>query len=263
MQVPARPGGAAAVDSHPRGPLERPLTDRSPLHEVFQRLGRPHDAADLHCVVAWITLRLFDDGGAQIGEIHVHHEADLRANRDRLLFSRPSRGPSKIYGRDGRSVFAEMHGMPWPSLKQEATEELQLFGLLLRMPWLLADSDQFVVKSHGDHTVNGRAMVRLRIERRPDGSGVSTPGTGEKPQDRFDLICPKGRMEPVEVHMRLAATGATTVVRLSDYKSYGAVRIPTRRVFLSADGYRRMEMQITRLDTGLDLPRTQFRPQQR
>ena len=196
----------------------------------------------------------------------MHLVADLRARRDRLLFARPSRGPSKIYGRDGESVFADKHEMPWPSLERPAREELEVFGLLLRLPWLFADSDRFVVKSRdNDYTLNGRAMVRLRIERRPGAGHVpaAAGGKSQEPRDRFDLICPRERMEPVELHMRLAATGATTVIHLLDYKSYGGVRIPTRRVFMGENGYRRMEMQITRLDVGLDLPRAQFRPHRR
>ena len=259
MQPPARPGGAAG------GLAEHsPLADRGSLHDVFQQMGQPQDLIDLRCVVAWISLKMFDHRGAELGEILVHHEVDLRARRDRLLFSRPSRGPTKIYGRDGPSVFAEMHEMPWPSLESEAAEETGVFGLLLRMPWLFADSDRFVVKSRDDdYIVNGRAMVRLRVERRPETGGMSRRDGANKPQDRFDLICPKKRMEPAEVHMCLAATGATTVVRLLDYKSFGGVRIPTRRIFLGEDGHRRMEMRITRLDTRLDLPRSQFRPHRR
>ena len=140
-RVPARPGGPGTPNTNPRGPLERPLADSSLLNDVFQQVGRPDDVAQLQCVVAWMTVKLFDHRGMELGELQVHHEADLRHERDRLLFSRPSRGPDKIYGRDGRSVFAERHGMAWPSLESKAREELEIFGLLLRMPWAFADSD--------------------------------------------------------------------------------------------------------------------------
>jgi hypothetical protein len=262
-QVPAQPGGSGTPGTTPRGPLERPLADRSILRDVFQQVGRPEDLARLQCVVAWMTVKLFDHSGTELGELQVHHEADLRCTRDRLLFSRPSRGPDKIYGRDGRSVFAERYGMAWPSLVPKAREELELFGLLLRMPWAFANSDQFVVKSRDDdYIVNGRAMVCLRMERRPGATGMGVVGDS-KPQDRFDLICSKSNLEPVEVHMRLEATGATTVVHLSDYKSYRGVHIPTRRVFMSENGYRLMEMRISRMDVCQDLPQAQFRPHQR
>jgi len=264
-QVPAQPGGSgtAITDPNPRGPLERPLAGRGLLRDVFQQVGRPEDFARLQCVVAWMSVKLFDHRGTELGQFTVHHEADLRCGRDRLLFSRPSRGPDKIYGRDGRSVFAERHGMAWPSLEPKAREELEAFGLLLRMPWAFADSDRFVVKGRDDdYTVNGRAMVRLRIERRPGSDRMRDAGA-DKRQDRFDLICSKNRMEPVEVHMRPAASGATTVVQLSGYKSYRGTRIPTQRVFMSENGYRLMEMRITRMDVGQDLPQSQFRPHQR
>ncbi len=146
--------------------------------------------------------------------------------------------------------------MAWPSLEPRAREELDAFGMLLRIPWVLADADRFVAEGRDeDYTVNGRSMVRLRFERRAQGAVEGT--------DRFDLICPKSRMEPEEVHMQLAATGATILVRLTDYKVYGGIRIPTRRVFLNERRRPLMEMRITRLDFGQDLPRWLFKPHNR
>ena len=57
------------------------------------------------------------------------------------------------------------------------------------------------------------------------------------------------------------AAQASQVVELRDYRNFGGVRLPTRRIFLGPLGHPQMEMVISRMDVGQRLPKAQFQPQ--
>ena len=232
------------------------------MEDLFSALGSPRDLIDLRCAIASAEVSLFNHRGTRLARFTIHHEADLRqVRRDRLLFSFPQKGPGRIYGRDGVTVFAELHGMPWQALEKKAQEELELLGLLLRSPWIFDDPRHFVVLGRDDRfSWHGKEKVRYRIERRRPGDQVG-PSTSEDQVDRFDLICPRDRHEPEALHIRFAGQQAVKIIELSDYRSFGSVRIPTRRTFLGPRGGRMMEMVLRRVDVRQDLPATQFRPQ--
>ena len=49
-------------------------------------------------------------------------------------------------------------------------------------------------------------------------------------------------------------------IKLLDWREFGSVRLPARRVFLAPDGTRALELVITQLDSRQSLPEALFRP---
>ncbi len=246
------------------GQAQAPDAKDSPLLKIFRHLGGVEDMRDLEGVVAQINLSLLDHRGGELGAMSIVHEADMQLpDRDRLHFAGAAVTDGKIYGRDGQAVYAEMHGIAFQSLEQEARQELEIMGLLLRFPWAFADATRFVVYPAQDISLAGRGYKRVRVERLPAaGREQLGPQPNQSQVDRFDLICTPERMQPAQLHITLAATGITQVVELRDYRSFGSVRLPTRRIFIGPTGHQQMEMVISRLDVGVRLPKAQFQPQQ-
>jgi hypothetical protein len=248
------PGGfpRAATRSAERGSAD---TD-SPLAPVFRRVGYPGDAGDLGCVVARVETTVFDHRGAALAETRAFHEADLAApDRDRLLLA-----GDRIYGRDGGAVFAVQHHVAFPSLEEEARDELELMGLLLRLPWAFADRSRFVVMPAERLEARGRPAVRFRIEARAPGDEVVGPAPGPRGIDRFELWCDPETMEPRLLSVARGATGSQRTFRLLDYQTFGGVRVATRREVEAGGGAPARVMVLAQLDVRQQLPRAQFQP---
>ncbi len=254
---PAAPRGESVTLEKPTTELARgrandnPLGLDSPLRDVFRRVGQPADLQDLGGVIAWYQFIVRDHRGGELINREVTHEADMRfPDRDRLLL--PGR---KIYGRDGRAVYAELHRLPMPSYEEEAAEELELFGLLLRAPWSFADDGRFRIQPQSHITVGNQRLLRIEVERVPPENAKA-----DAPQDRFEILCDPHSMDPVEIRYTLASTRATRRIQLTQYQRVGGVRIPMRRVVTDELGNPSLEWSILRFDSKQQFPRSQFRP---
>lgn len=241
----AEPGGLAPLDRTTSEPAPA-VPAVSPLLPVFRAVGTPADAATLSGVRASLRATLLDHRGATVGERTLVHEADLAgAARDRLVLA-----GDRIYGRDGQSVFAHYRNLAFSGLEEEARDELDWFGLLLRTPWVFADGAEFAVSPREEMLWNGRPMSRFRItgrrSARPDG---------------YELWCEPDTGEPRMLVLHPADPQARACrVRLLDFRSFGNVRIPMRRVVEAADGGRRLEIEITDLQWGETFGPRHFAP---
>lgn len=232
-----------------------PMRLGSPLREVFTRQGYPSDMRELGGVLAWYRFTLRGHNGAVIGSREVEHHADMRrADRDLLKMS----SGQKTYGRDGASVFAYLDRMRMESYEDEARDELELLGLLLRFPWGFADGERYVVGEKQYLTVAGQAMVLIPI-RAKRSIDASLPGASV---DRFEILCAADSMEPRELRYTLAATGQSRRLRFSEYRQVGGVRIPFRREFLDGVGSPSLILEILSMDHGRDVSAVDFRPLQ-
>ena len=246
-----RPPGPGPAPAHV--PLESPLLD------LFRVVGRPADLRELGSVVVRARVHVRDHRGAELATRELFHEADLTvADRDRLVLP-----DDRIYGRDGAAVFAQFHRLAWPSLEQEAREELELLGLLLRLPWVFADPERWTLLPPEHVLVSGRRWLRVRVESRVGDGAAIGPLPEPEPADRFELWCEPASMQLAEVRYRLAGSSAVRIVRLSEWRQVGAVRMPARRTLLGADGVPRLEIELLSIDVRQPLPSTHFRPPMR
>lgn len=259
--APAKPrplaGGASSQDpvATPASTPSPTLDLRSALLDVFQRIGHPADLAALGGVSVRVQVHVFEANGAELGMREFVHEADLATrDRDRLRFV----AQDKIYGRDGKQVFVQYRNMDWPALEREAREELELHGFLLRAPWLLADPERYTVFPKEPVQRDGRRLIRIRIEER-HGEDLVGPRDPALVLDVFELLCAAETLEPHELKLQRKGMPARTV-KLLDWREFGSVRLPARRVFLAPDGTRALELVITQLDSRQSLPEALFRP---
>ncbi|MHC5064593.1 MAG: hypothetical protein ACYTG5_11545, partial [Planctomycetota bacterium] len=249
----AERGGAVFEESSDAPGIGDPMRLGSPLREVFARLGYPSDMRELRGVRADCRFSLLGETGAEVGRRDWEHLADLESpDRDLLrMFA-----DKKTYGRDGAAVFAMLDRVPMSSFRDEAKDELQLLGLLLRFPWCFADAERFRVEERQSLTIAGVPMVRIPIRGTRPSDDESLNGL----VDRFEILCAEDSMEPKELHYTLAASGRPRRIRLGDYQRVGGVRIPLRREFLNAAGSPTLILEILGFESGLDLSATDFRP---
>src|SRR5690606_2845169 len=158
--------------------------------------------------------------------------------------------PERVYARDGAKVYAKMHGMVWAPQREAAGEELEVFGVLLRFPWVFDDNSQYAVEPPQEMRVDGVEKVLVRVRRRTAGAGA----------DCFDILCGAASYRPEELRFTPASTGRPVRILLSDYLTVRGVEFARRRVFLGADGAARLVMRIEEIATGVSLPADRFVP---
>jgi hypothetical protein len=253
--APAAPPGAAAAGEVAEQARPHP-SGASALDGVFARIGTPAAFASLACTVARLRIHVFDHRGKEIATRNVFHEADVRlAERDRLVFADERR----TFGRDGPAVWAEQHGMLWPALEAQARGELELLGTLLRLPWVFADDQRWIVYPPRAEMLEGQPYHSVRAERRSDDARVG-PAPGPAAVDSFDLYCEPQTKKPRIVRYRLARGAGERRVELHGQQPFGGVRIPTRYLFRRADASTALEIEVVRIDGEQRLPREQFQP---
>lgn len=256
----ARPPADARTASRDAAPKRATSSLDSPLLDVFRAVGSVADWKEMRGVMARIRIHVFDHRGAEIGVREVLHQADVTVpDRDRLVFE----DERKVYARDGAAVWVELHGMAWPSLEDEARDELELFGLMLRLPWALADTRRWTVLPEEQILVDGEPRVRVRALRKEDGSeddGVVGPDPTPPRGARVDLLCDPATMQPVELRYVLRPDQLARRVLLADVRPFGALRTSVRRRFVDPRGRARLELEYVRVDGKLDLDRSLFRP---
>lgn len=205
----------------------------SPLLEVYQRVRAPGAFRALGGRSLRWALTVHGPQGETVGTRELTHLVDCSApTRDRLEFD-----DGRVYGRDGVTVFAARQGLPWPTLVESATVELELFALHARLPWLFADGREYVVLRRDRQTRQGRSVLAIELERVPeterDRIGPVAEGTV---RDRFELIYDATTGEPVEVVHCYANGKQTRHARLEDWREVEGVRMPFRRVYVDGSG---------------------------
>lgn len=217
----------------------------SPLLEVYKSVGGVEAFRGLEGCVVWWRVSTFGEQGEAIGLREVTHTADCRyAERDRLEFN-----DGRIYGRVGAQVFAELRGMPWPTLNEPAGQDLMLFGLQLRAPWCFGDANLFMVVAKDFVDRSGERMLRIVLERRPPSAmEIVGPELDAKPRDRFELLCEPSSGRPRELVHRFACSLATRRVLLEDWREVENVRVPFRRVYVDEAMRTKTTLEILRLE---------------
>lgn len=244
---PPAPGGVAA-----RPALASGMQLGSPLLDVYQATRSPAAFQGLGGVVVWWRLQIHGPQGEVIGVREVTHTADCGfASRDRL-----EHADGRVYGRSAASVFAERQGMPWPTLREAAEQELMLFGLQLRLPWCFGDGNAYVVTGRDIVDRAGEARTRIQLEARPGrDSDIIGPELAPTPRDRFELLCEPSTGLPRELVHRFASTQQPRRVLLEDWRDVqlgsgadGAVRMPFRRVYVDEQGRMTTQLEILRIE---------------
>lgn len=216
----------------------------SPLNDVFKTVRTPGEFKKLEGVVVWWRLTTFGEQGEEIGLREVTHTADCRfSERDRLEYQ-----DGRTFGRLGAQVFAELRGMPWPTLNDVASQDLMLFGLHLRTPWCFGDAHDFVVLEKDVEERSGERYTRLVLERRPPASlEIVGPELDPKPRDRFELLCDPSSGQPRELVHRFASSLATRRVLLEDWQDFEGVRLPHRRTYVDEAMRPKTRLEILRI----------------
>jgi hypothetical protein len=260
--APAAETRSAAAPPPPARAIEMPLP------AVFRAVGAPPAFSALGRVTARWRVTVHGPGGEPLGVRTILHAADLaQPRRDRLEYE-----DGRVYRRADGLVAAEQHGMPWPTLLEVAREELELFGLHLRLPWAFADERTFAVgaaEPGGLAGGQGEQVVRLAVQRR---SELARNGPWPEPVDvdRFVLLCPAGGGPPLGLEQHLAGPGTDRQVRLEDWRPVrqgdggqgvggqgdggqgdgGALRLPFRRVYADATGRPATTLELVELQFG-------------
>lgn len=246
--------GAARFAAFERRPPQEPTPNTpplvsgtelgSPLNDVFKAVRTPGEWKKLEGVVVWWRLTTFGEQGEEIGLREVTHTADCRfSERDRLEYQ-----DGRIFGRLGAQVFAELRGMPWPTLNDVASQDLMLFGLHLRMPWCFGEARDFVVLQKDVEERSGERYVRLVLERRPPASlEIVGPELDPKPRDRFELLCDPSSGQPRELVHRFASSLATRRVLLEDWQEFEGVRLAHRRTYVDEAMRPKTRLEILRI----------------
>ncbi len=210
-------------------PLASGMQLGSPLLDVYQAIQAPGAFKQLGGVVVWWRVTIYGAQGEQIGVRELTHTADTAfAERDRIEYA-----DGRVFGRVGAQVFAERQGMPFPTLHEQAQQELMLFGLHLRLPWGFGDSNAFVVVGKDIEERNGERLRKALLERRPPaGLDVLGPDLDEKPRDRYELLYEPATGLPRELVHRFASSLQTRRVLLEDWREVEGVRMPHRRIYL-------------------------------
>lgn len=242
--APASTSPAARIDLDPA----RGLAAGLPPASAFRSLGG---------IAIWWRLTVFGPQGESMATREFGHRLDASvSDRDRIEYS-----DGRVYGRLGLAVFAQRNRMPWLTLVEPASHELDLFGLHARLPYALADGQRWIGvgsrrEAHGSETwevacFEGRAST---------GSEPIGPAPGPGPKvDRFELCSPVGGGLPREFRLVLAASGQPRRVRLEDWREVAGVPIPFRRIYVDESGRPTTQVEVLRFEPGATTSDRDFR----
>jgi len=252
---PAAPVGEARSAPAATATRGGPDAGTSTLDAAFAAVGTPQAFRALGGVNVQWRVTVYGAQGETIGIREVMQLFDPSVpDHDRLEFA-----DGRVCGRFGNTVFAERHGLPWPTLVEASTHELALFGLHARMPWILADRQLFVAFG-AEPAATAGAAVRLRLAgRRSDALMGPDPAPREN-VDRLELLCPRAA-PPSELLHEFACSRQPRRVRLEDWRPVGGVMMPFRRTYLDAGDRPSTALEILRVATEQALPAAAFRLQ--
>ncbi len=252
--------GLAACPQSPVSPPNPPAADAaplsgdrlgSPLADVWQAVGNPSSLHDQRCVQAQILVQVFGHDGRVLATFNALHQADLsEPDRDRLVL----RGGELVHGRAERSApWTEVDGVPRKQPAPDAVAQLDLFGLLLRAPWVFAEPGFAVSPPRRVRREETDYEVIDIVNERP----AAAEGEGGA-RDVFELWCEPETMLPLE--LRYALAGRTwRRVRFSQYQTLGWLRFPVRRTVLSDNGVPLIDLEVKRMSCQQQIPLEKFR----
>lgn len=253
----ARPAMAPALPAGEVAATGRPADAAVAWDGMFAAIGSPRALRGLGGVTAWWRITVHGQQGETIGVREVTQRADLATtDRDRLEFA-----DGRVCGRLGTTVFAERHGLPWQTWVEASTHDLELFSMHLRLPWGLADPQQFAVAGTEAVAADGEESIRLRLVRRPTTVVAGPELVPQAPTDRFELRVPARGGPPTVCEHTFATSGQRRTLRLEDWRPVGAVRLPHRRVYVDATGRPTTTLELLRIETGQALAERDFRLQ--
>jgi hypothetical protein len=224
----------------------------------FRSMAKPAEVAALGVLLVSWRITVFSDGGAPIGTSDVNHLCDLAAKqRDRL-----EHADGRIFGRCGTAVSAERNGAPFPTLLPFAAQELELFGMHLRLPFGFADRQSFDELGSESFARNGETLLRVLLQRHPSEPAPMGPPVMARPADHYELICEPATGQVREVEYSLAGAKELRRVRLEDWRRLREatpVVVPFRRVYLDAESRKTLVMEIVKVESKASASEREFR----
>ncbi len=227
----------------------------SSLEATFAAVGSARAFRSLGGLTIWWRVTVHGPQGETIGIREVTHFCDpSTSDRDRLEFA-----DGRVCGRLGPTVFAERHGLPWPTLVEASTQDLALFGIHARLPWVFADQQAYseVAATPAGSDPAGGARVRLR-QRTEDGRIGPDPEPRQL-GDQFELGLPASGAVPSEFVQQFVCSGERRRVLLEDWRPVGAVTMPFRRIYVDGAGRPTTTLVILRVEPGQAVAERDFR----
>lgn len=249
----ARPGAERPAPTVPAAPAGEVAPSRGiaaglPPASAFRSLGG---------IAIWWRLSVFGPQGESMATREFAQRLDASvSDRDRLEFP-----DGRVYGRLGPAVFAQRNRMPWLTLVEPATHELDLFGQHARLPYGLADGQRWIAVGNRREQHGSETWEVACFEGRPS-SGVEAVGPSPDPApkvDRFELCTPAAGGLPREFRIVLAAAGQPRRVRLEDWRDVAGVPIPFRRIYVDETGRPTTQLEILRFEPGAATTDRDFR----
>lgn len=249
----ARPGSERPVPAMPAAPAgeiapSRGIAAGLPPASAFRSLGG---------IAIWWRLTVFGPQGESMATREFAQRLDASvSDRDRLEFP-----DGRVYGRLGPAVFAQRNRMPWLTLVEPATHELDLFGQHARLPYGLADGQRWLAVGNRREQHGSETWEVACFEGRP-ASGAETVGPSVDPApkvDRFELCSPAAGGLPREFRIVLAAAGQARRVRLEDWRDVAGVPIPFRRIYVDETGRPTTQLEVLRFEPGAAATDRDFR----
>jgi hypothetical protein len=229
---------AAASEDNP---LASGMQLDSPMHEIFRATRSPGALRAMGGVEVWWRLTIHGTHGEVIGIREITQTADCSfAARDRLEFK-----DSRIFARIGRNVTAQKGGIPWASLSDDASIQLELFGMHLRLPWSFGEGKRYAIVRREVAARRGEDLVKLKLQQRPSPStDIFGPNANPIARDKFELLYEPSTGLPREFVHQFAATGQRRRVLLEEWKEQYGVRMPWRRIYVDDAGRPTTTMEI-------------------
>ncbi|MFT4513590.1 MAG: hypothetical protein ACI89X_000917 [Planctomycetota bacterium] len=225
-------------------PLASGMQLDSPMHEVFRATRSPGALQAIGGVEVFWRLTIHGTHGEIIGYRDITHIADLRnPSRDRLEDNK-----GRVFTRNGTQVHAQRNEIPYETLLAEATSQLQLFGMHLRMPWCFGEGQRYAVMRREVAQRRNESLVKLQLRRRaPANEVVFGPEANPKTRDQFELLFEPTTGLPRELVHRFASSGQKRNVLLDDWQDEHGVKMPRRRTYIDAAGHPTTTIELRRI----------------
>jgi hypothetical protein len=258
--LPTRVAGSGATSASPAPTGGNAAAVRSAVPASTLVAPSKTDLAALGVVALRWRVSVHGPDGNVFGTRELEQLSDFETpDRDRLDLA-----DGAVYGRCGSEVAAQRHGSPWPLLVPVATQDLQLYGLHARLPWVFADRNAFDALSSEPVLRAGESLVRMRFQRRDANAVRQGPPVAPQAADQFELFCDPATGQARELVYTLASSALQRRVRLEDWRRVRddvALQVPFRRVYLDAQSRPTLVLEIARCEVRTGVRERDFRLQ--